>query len=81
MIMIIDIKPYICYGNFNGFYLQSVAKYLRLTLVSMWNSAPRENFNGYFSDFFANTNKKNILAGVLALGYHSMKFRHFPNIS
>ena len=28
--------------------LQSVTKYLRLTLVFMWKSAPRENFNRYF---------------------------------
>ena len=28
--------------------LQSVTKYLRLTLVFMWNSAPREKFNRYF---------------------------------
>ena len=28
--------------------LQSVTKYLRLTLAFMWKSVPRENFNRYF---------------------------------
>ena len=33
---------------FKNEMLQSVTKYLTLTLVFMWNSAPREKFNGYF---------------------------------
>ena len=32
--------------------LQSVTKYLRLTLVFMWKSAPQEKFNRYFSGLF-----------------------------
>ena len=32
-------------------------------------------------DLFASTNKFFILAGDWALGYHFMKFRHFPKIS
>ena len=31
---------------------ESVTKYLWLTLVFMWNSAPREKFNGYFWGIF-----------------------------
>ena len=46
----------------------------------MWNSAPREKFNGYFLGLFASTNKIFILTGGWTLGYHSMKLRHFPNI-
>ena len=33
-------------------FLQSVTKYLRLTLVFMKNMAPRERFNCYFSGLF-----------------------------
>ena len=38
---------------------------------------------GIFWDFFANAGEIFILAGGRgwALGYHSMEFRHFPNIS
>ena len=35
-----------------GIDIQSVTKYLRLTLLFMWNSALREKFNGYFSGSF-----------------------------
>ena len=34
-----------------------------------------------FRDFFASTSKISVLAGGWALGYHSMEFRYFPNIS
>ena len=34
-----------CYVYFNCFLLQSSAKYLRQTLVFLWNSAKREKFN------------------------------------
>ena len=58
----------------------------------MLNSALREKFSCYFSKFFASINKIFIFAGRLgagglgagggwALGYHSIGFRHFPNIS
>ena len=36
----------------NGFKRESFAKYLRLALVFMWNSAPQEKFNCYFSGLF-----------------------------
>ena len=35
-----------------GFQRESVTKYLRLTLVLVWNSALREKFNFYFSRIF-----------------------------
>ena len=50
------------------FQRQSVTKYLRLTLVFMKNSAPRETFDCYFWDFFASTSKISILAGGLGTG-------------
>ena len=62
-------------------YLQSVTGYLGLALVFMGNSALQEMFNCYFFGLFASISKIFILAGDWALGYHSMEFRHFPNIS
>ena len=43
--------------------LQSLTKYLRLTLVFMWNKALREKFNFCFSRIFASMYKIFILAG------------------
>ena len=40
----------------------------------------RKSLIAIFQDFFASTNKMFILAVGWALGYHSMKFRHFPDI-
>ena len=61
--------------------LQSFAKYLRLTLVFMRNSALWEKFNFCFSrDFLLVLTKFSFWQGGWALGYHSMKFRHFPDI-
>ena len=54
-------------GKLEAKKCQSFTKYLRLTLVFMWNSALQE--------FFASINNKD-----LALGYHSMKFRNFLDI-
>ena len=39
-------------GSSFGLFLQSVTKYLRLTLVFMWKSVPRGKFNRYFSGPF-----------------------------
>ena len=63
------------------FQKQSVTKHLRLTLVPMKNRAPREKFNCYFTGPFSSTRKSFISVGGWALGYHSMKLRHFPYIS
>ena len=55
--------------------LQSFTKYLRLTLVFMWNSTLREKF--IFCSFLLVLTKFSIWKKDLALGYYSMKFRHF----
>ena len=47
----------------------------------MKNRAPREKFNCYFTGPFSSTRKSFISVGGWALGYHSMKLRHFPYIS
>ena len=62
------------------FQRQSVTKYLRLTLVFMNNRVPWEKFNCYFFGTFLLVLAKFLfLQGRWALGYHSMKLRHFPN--
>ena len=61
--------------------LQSVSKYLRLTLVFIGNSALQESLIAIFWDFFASINEIFILAGDWALGYHSIRLKHIPNIS
>ena len=38
-------------------------------------------FNSVFRDFSSSIGKAVILAGDWALGYHSMGFTHFPDIS
>ena len=48
--------------------LQSFTKYLRLTLVFMWNSWRREKFNFCVARVFASINKICILSGRLATG-------------
>ena len=45
-----NVRKFISYMIHVG--LQSVTKYLRLTLVFMWKSGPREKFNRYFSGLF-----------------------------
>ena len=40
----------------------------RLTLVSMWNSAPRGKLNFYFSTVFLSIDKIFVLAGKLGTG-------------
>ena len=45
--------------------LQSWTKYLRQTLVFMWNSIIRVNFNSIFQQFFASINKIFLLGGRL----------------
>ena len=63
-------------------YLQTFTKYLRQTLVFMWNSALREKFNFYFcKSFLLVLTKFSFWQEDWALGYHSMKFRLFPDIS
>ena len=61
--------------------LQSVAKYLRLTLVFIKNRAPQEKFNCFFFTFLVVLAKVLFWQGAWTLGYNSIKIRHFPNIS
>ena len=62
--------------------LQPSTKYLRLTLVFMWNGALQEKFNIFFFKSFSL-----VLAKLWfwqedwALGYHFMKFWDFLDIS
>ena len=58
--------------------LQSFTKYLKLTLVFMRNSALPEKF---FMFFLLVLTKFLFWQEGWALGYLSMKFRHFPDIS
>ena len=70
-------------------YLQSVTKYLRLTLVFMRIGHHGKSLIAIFRDVFASTSKIFIFAGELDTRQfkhsmkfnHSMKFKHFPNIS
>ena len=64
------------------FQRQPFRKYLRITLVSMWNSALRQKFNFSFSRFFLLVlTKFSYWWEDWALGYHFMRFRDFPDIS
>ena len=63
-------------------HVQSFTKYLRRTLVFIWNSKLREKFNFCFSrDVLLALTKFSFFQEELELGYHSMKFRHFSDIS
>ena len=57
--------------------LQSVTKYLRLTLVFARKRALRERFDFYFLVGLTNFL---FCQGDCTLRYHSMEFRHFPDI-
>ena len=63
------------------FHRLSFTKYSRLTLVSTWNSALRVKFNFCFTEFLLAFTKFSFWQEDWTLGYHSMKLRHFPNIS
>ena len=47
----------------------------------MWNSAPRESLISIFQAFLLVLPKILFSREDCALGYHSMTFRHFPDIS
>ena len=59
-------------------YPQSVTKYLRLTLVFMWNSVPREEFNCNFSGLGKTSKSLKILWNWLS-GKFSFAFYVFIN--
>ena len=63
--------------------LKSYTKYLRLALVFMLNSALGVKFNLFIQKVFIVTidKKKIFWREGWVLGYYSMRFRHFPDIS
>ena len=62
--------------------LQAVSKYLKLTLVFLWNNTLWEKFNSYFSeDFLLVLKKSTFLQEDWIQGYHCIKFRRVYNIS
>ena len=70
------------WGFFRISKLQSFTEYFSLTLVFIWNGTLREKFSlGFFKRFLLVLTKFSFWQGDWALGYHSMKFRHFPDIS
>ena len=63
-------------------YLQSFTKYLRQTLVFMRNSEMRESFSFcLLAVFLLVSTKFSFWDGDWALGYNSMRFRSFPDLS
>ena len=68
-------------GILGGEGLRSVAGYLDWLWFSCGGAGRGEGVMAILRDFFASANKFFILTGSWALGYHSMGFRHFPNIS
>ena len=68
---------------FAGYETQSWKRYMRQTLVSLWNSAIRKNFNFifFFSSFLLGSKNFWVWRKDWALGYNSMKFWDFPNLS
>ena len=65
----------------NCFQRQSWTGYMRQTLVFVWNSAIRENFNFYFQQFPTGIGEFWVWGEGWALGYNSMKFWDFPDLS
>ena len=60
---------------------QPWTKYLRQTLLFLWNSALREKVNFYFSGVFLLVLKKfSVREEDRTLDYHSMKFWGFPDV-
>ena len=62
-------------------YATTIDKIFETALVFMWNIILQENFNFYSSAVFASIDK--ILLGEedWALGYNSMNFWDFPDLS
>ena len=75
-----------CFGEWEPWYelkrnLQSFTKYLRLILVFISNSALLEKFKEFLKSVLLVLTKFSFWQGDWAIGYHSMKFRHFSDIS
>ena len=69
------------HGGGGIFCLRPVTGCLGLAMVFMWGSALREKFNLFFKSFLLALAEFSIWRGDWALGYYSMGFRHFPDIS
>ena len=66
----------------SSFNLQLFTKNLRVTLVFMWNNALRGKFNFYFTkSFLLVLTKFSFSQEDWALGYYSLNFLEFPDIS
>ena len=63
------------------FQRQSFTKYLRLILVSCEIAHYGKSLNSIFQKFFLVLTRFSFWQEKRALGYHSMKFRHFSYIS
>ena len=62
--------------------LQPPTKYLRKTLVFMWNSVLREKFDFYFQGVFLLVlTKFSFWEEDWAIGYNSMEFWHYSELS
>ena len=61
--------------------LQSFSKYLRLALVSCEIVDYGKRLVSAFKGLLLVLIKSSFFQGDWALGYHSMKFKHFPDIS
>ena len=68
-------------SNPNNGNIQSWPKYMRQTLLLVWNSALREKFNFNFWTVFAGIDKIFILGEDSTLGYNSVKIWDLLNIS
>ena len=64
-----------------SFQRQSFTKYLRLTLAFRWSSSLHEKFNLFFKSFSLVLIKFWLWQEDWALGYHSVKFWDFSDIS
>ena len=63
-------------------FLETIIKYLGLTLVFMWNSGIQEKFNNlFFKSFLLVLTKFLLWQEDWTLGYNSKKIKHFPYIS
>ena len=56
-------------------------KIFEITVVFAWNSAQRNKFNSVFQEFSASIKKISFWQGDWALGYHSMGFKQYRDIS
>ena len=76
------MAPWVCGGGGQwAVWPQWLGEYLRLAVDLVRNSAARKVLISIFQEFSVSIDKAFILAGDCALGYHSMGFRQFPDVS